>query len=336
MRVSVVRPGELGPAEAALWAKFQHQSPVTLNPFLSLTFAQAVGQARANARVAVIEDGGQIEAFLPYQLGPGRIGMPIGYPMNDLQGFIGSGAPLDARHVVRQAGLRGWRFIAAPAEQAVLAPHHYEGTLAPCPVIDLTGGYQAYYASRSKSVTTEPARKRRALERQHGPVTLAWNTASTGHLRQMIAWKSGRYNSLGRMFSTDPTALRIAEDLVGSGSEDCRGVVSVLFASAQAVAVSCNLIVPGGLSGWFTAYDPDLGRFSPGMIMALALAEDAARHGLTRLDLAPGPFGYKHRLANQSYRVAGGAVWASRVERAARKIYRGVYYDRHGDKRADG
>jgi CelD/BcsL family acetyltransferase involved in cellulose biosynthesis len=324
MRVSVVRPGELGPAEAALWAKFQHQSPVTLNPFLSLTFAQAVGQARANARVAVIEDGGQIEAFLPYQLGPGRIGMPIGYPMNDLQGFIGSGAPLDARHVVRQAGLRGWRFIAAPAEQAVLAPHHYEGTLAPCPVIDLTGGYQAYYASRSKSVTTEPARKRRALERQHGPVTLAWNTASTGHLRQMIAWKSAKYGGSRQLFS-DPTALRILDDLAAVQDSDCAGVVSVLSAAGRVVAINVNLLGPSGLCGWFPAYDPDLGRFSPGMIMAFEIAEEAACRGITRYDLGYGQDSYKRGLANQSYGIAGGAIWALKAEQMARSLYRRLH-----------
>jgi CelD/BcsL family acetyltransferase involved in cellulose biosynthesis len=45
MRVTVVRPGDLGPSEASLWATFQQFSPTTPNPFLSLTFA----------RVAVVE-----------------------------------------------------------------------------------------------------------------------------------------------------------------------------------------------------------------------------------------------------------------------------------------
>jgi CelD/BcsL family acetyltransferase involved in cellulose biosynthesis len=328
MRVSVVRPEELGGADAELWAKFQHLSPVTLSPFLSLTFARAVARARPSARVAVVEDDGQIQAFLPFELGPQRIGMPIGYPMNDLQGFIGSGAPVDARQVIRKAGLRGWRFIAVPAAQAALAPHHYEGTAARCPVIDLTGGYQAYYASRSKSVTAEPARKRRALERQHGPVTLAWNTASPGHLRQMISWKGGKYSSLGRMFATDPTALPIADELALGDSDDCAGTITVLSAAEEPVAISCNLVGPAGLSGWFTSYDPDLGRFSPGMIMAFAIAEEAGRLGVTRLDLAPGQFEYKHRLANHFYPVAGGAVWASRAEAAARKGYRYFCYNR--------
>jgi CelD/BcsL family acetyltransferase involved in cellulose biosynthesis len=105
MRVTVVRPGDLGPSEASLWARFQASLPVTLNPFLSLTFAQVVGRAWPNARVAVVEADGGIEAFLAFELAPRRMGMPIGYPINDLQAFISRGAPIDARRrVIRQAG----------------------------------------------------------------------------------------------------------------------------------------------------------------------------------------------------------------------------------------
>jgi len=57
---------------------------------------------------------------------------------NNLQGFIGSGLPIDARWAVKQAHLRGWRFNSVPVGQRAFAPFHYEGTTVPCPVIDLT------------------------------------------------------------------------------------------------------------------------------------------------------------------------------------------------------
>src|ERR1700729_8702 len=110
MRVTVVRPGDLGPSEAARWAAFQRTPPTTLSPFLSLTFAQTVDRHRPGARVAVVEDGGQIVAFLPFERTGRGMAVPMGYPMSNLQGFVGSGAPIDARAVLRRAGLRGWRF----------------------------------------------------------------------------------------------------------------------------------------------------------------------------------------------------------------------------------
>jgi CelD/BcsL family acetyltransferase involved in cellulose biosynthesis len=64
VRVTVVRPSDLGPSEASLWARFQKSSAELQNPFFSLTFAQVVDRHRPNARVAVVEDDGAIQASL--------------------------------------------------------------------------------------------------------------------------------------------------------------------------------------------------------------------------------------------------------------------------------
>jgi CelD/BcsL family acetyltransferase involved in cellulose biosynthesis len=322
VHVTVVRPGDLGPAEAVLWRKFQHASPVTLSPFLSLTFAQAVGRSRPNARVAVIEVDGQIEAFFPFDLNARKMAQPIGHPMNDLQGFIWSGAPLDARAVVRQAGLRGWRFISAPAEHAILKPYHYAGTIIQCPVIDLSEGYDSYISSRNKSSMKKIAEKRRCLGRRIGTVSFDWDNSSPERLRDLIGWKSANYSSARALLGQEPAAAVILEELAAADNEDCRGVLSVLFAGERAVAAHLGLQGPHGLAGWLPSYDRDLSRFSPGMIMILGLVEEAAGRGVSRIDMGSGQFDYKFRLATGSYPVAGGAIWASRAEEAARSLYR--------------
>lgn len=322
MRVRVVRPGELGADEASRWLKYQQQSTVLCSPFLSLAFAQAVDQFTPRARVAVVEDSGEIVAFLPFDAGPLRVGRPIGYPMNDLQGFVSAGPPVDARQVIRAAGLRGWRFTAAPAEQTALSPFHYEDTAVGAAVIDVSGGYEAYRRALSRSVTTKPARKRRSLEREMGPVELVWDSASADHIRQMIAWKSGKYHGSRELFA-DPAAGRIVQRLtLADGAFG--GIVSVLRAGQRPFAISCNLTGPAGIVGWFTAYDPELSSYSPGTMLTLAIAEEAAARGISRFDLGPGQDQYKFRLANQSYPVAGGAVWAYRAEAVARRLYRRV------------
>lgn len=325
MRVTVVRPGELGEDEARLWAGFQGSSAATRNPFLSLTFAQVVGRSRPDARVAVVEDDGGIQAFLAFELAPrgiGRkIGLPIGYPMNNLQALVGSGRPLDARQVIRKAGLRGWRFTAAPARQRALAPHHYEDAAVPAPVIDLTDGYKPYYLSRSKKLIDDTEYRIRTLGRRVGPVSLEWGTSAPEHVRQLIEWKSAKYGGARELFA-DPATRRIVTEFAGITSEDCGGLVNVLRAGDRTVAVISGLTCPGVLSGWFTAYDQDMRKFSPGTIALLATAEEAARRTITRIDMGPGQDEYKARLANGSYPVAGGAVWVIPAERAARRVYR--------------
>jgi CelD/BcsL family acetyltransferase involved in cellulose biosynthesis len=312
MRVSVVRPGELGLGEAELWWKFQHLTPGALNPFLSLTYAQTVDRFRANARVAVVEDEGRTAAFLPFELTAHGVGMPIGYPMNNLQGFIGSGLPMDARWVVKKAGLRGWRFDYAPTEQRALAPFHYKGTAVPCPVIDVTADL-SHIPTRRKG--------RRALERQLGAIRLEWHSSEPAHLDRLIEWKSSKYHGTTLLFG-DPTARSIIGQLATTTANDCSGVVSVLFAGEQPVAVHLGLLGPRTLVAWFPSYDPAVSQFSPGTMLWHPLAKGAAERGVSQIDLGAGKDAYKAGLANDSYMVAGGAVWVSRAEALGRNVYR--------------
>jgi CelD/BcsL family acetyltransferase involved in cellulose biosynthesis len=322
MRVTVVKPGDLGPAESARWAELQHTPPVTLSPFFSLTFARAVGRHRPGARVAVVEDGGQIEAFLPFEPATSGMALPIGYPMNNLQGFIGSGAPIDAKSVLRQAGLRGWRFRHAPADQKALLPHAYTGADVPCPVVDLSAGYEAYHQGLTKKVVYEDARRRRGLEQRFETVSLEWHSAEpAAALKQLIEWKSGMYGGARELFA-DPVAVRIVEELSTTASDDCTGVLSVLSAGSTPIAAMLSLTEPHGLATWFPSYDAEFRHSSPGTMLCLAVAEQAARRGMTLIDFGAGQDAYKFRLANGSYPVVGGAVWAHRTEQLARRIYR--------------
>jgi CelD/BcsL family acetyltransferase involved in cellulose biosynthesis len=323
MRVTVVRPSELGPEEAALWSKFQHSARIMLSPYFSLTYARAIDQCRSTARVAVVEDQGQIIAFLPFELGTHGVALPIGGPMNNLHGFIGSGSPLAARRVARKAGIRAWRFTSAPAEQHALVPFHEMAVQ--CPVIDLSTGYEKSLSARTKS--------RRALERHLGTISLEWSCSGSDFIGQLINWKSHKYDGTRALFR-DPTARSIIETLAASDKDDCQGVVSVLFAGERPIAIHLGLLGPEMLAGWFTAYDPELGKFAPGMIMWLPLAQAAERAGVSQIDLGFSQNSYKFDLANSSYVTAAGTVWVNRTEEFLRGAYRRLYYDRSKQARA--
>ena len=75
-------------------------------------------------------------------------------------------------------------------------------------------------------------------------------------------------------------------------------------------------------------HDPEMKKFSPGKLILLATAKEAARRNITRLELGAGQDDYKSRLSNGSYPVAGGAVWVIPGERAARGLYRRLYRER--------
>src|SRR5262249_7157383 len=136
-----------------------------------------------------------------------------------------------------------------------------------------------------------------------------------------------RYHGAQQLFS-EPSARCIVEELANTCHEECGGVLSVVRAGERPIAMQLGINGPTALCWWFTAFDDDVARFSPGKVMSFALAEEAAHRGIARIDLGPGQEGYKFQLANDSYPVAGGAVWAWRPEASARAIFRQLIYER--------
>jgi len=82
----------------------------------------------------------------------------------------------------------------------------------------------------------------------------------------------------------------------------------VLRAGSQTVAVCLSLRSRGVLHSWFTAYNPELSQYSPGLTLFLRLAEEAEQLGIRKIDLGRGEERYKWSLASGSVEVAEGAV----------------------------
>jgi CelD/BcsL family acetyltransferase involved in cellulose biosynthesis len=329
MRVTVVRPAELGIAEEKQWREFQMSYLQGAHPNYSLTFARAACRADENGRVAVAEDDGVIRAFVPYSQGSDGIATVLGGGQTGVDGVISSASsadPLDLRQVIRRAGLRGYRFGHAPAGQAAVDPYRYEGGHHSQEVrfADLRDGHDAYTRALSKSVTkriTRTAGYRRALERELGDVRLEWNTSEPAILSLLLQWKAAQFEYVREWLSM-PSSRPMVDELAGSDNEDCTGVTSVLYAGSKPVSIVLSLRSGQILAPWILAYDPEYSRFSPGTIEWLALFEEAAARGVGILDFGYGDDRYKERFGTGSYVVGGGAIWARRLEAAARSAYR--------------
>jgi CelD/BcsL family acetyltransferase involved in cellulose biosynthesis len=81
-----------------------------------------------------------------------------------------------------------------------------------------------------------------------------------------------------------------------------------------------------GFYSWLPSYNSELSRFSPGLLIWMPLIEEAAARDIARIDLGYGQHSYKFDLANESYPVVGGAIWASKIEQQAREAYRHFRY----------
>jgi CelD/BcsL family acetyltransferase involved in cellulose biosynthesis len=111
MKATVVRPSELSAAELDRWRGIQRANPTLRNSFPSPDFSLAIDRARPTARVAVLEDGGQIVGFFPRELQGRCIGKPIGANISDCQGFIHTtNFYWDVMQLVRACRLPVWEF----------------------------------------------------------------------------------------------------------------------------------------------------------------------------------------------------------------------------------
>jgi CelD/BcsL family acetyltransferase involved in cellulose biosynthesis len=330
MKVTVVRPDELGAGEEKLWHEFQNSSPGTAYPALSLPYARMLCRADENGRVAVVEDGGEIRAFLPYTTGSGGIAGTLGGEQTAVDGIVSSGDRIDLRAVVRGAKLRGWRFSRAPVEQRALDPYRYQGShhAGTISIADLRGGYDAYQRELPQGGRKEisrAAKRRRALEREVGEVSFEWNSRDPSHLDWLLNRKSDQYVGFRNWLQT-PANRTLVYEIADSDHEDCSGVTSVLHAGGKPLAATFSMRRGHILDGWLTSYDPEYSRFSPGTISWLALIVESAKRGADIVDFGYGDNQSKRRFANAAYSVSGGGVWASRIGGTARSLYRKVRF----------
>jgi CelD/BcsL family acetyltransferase involved in cellulose biosynthesis len=326
MRTTVIRPDELGPSEEELWRKFQASIPLLDYPWFSLTYIRAVCRSEKHGRVAIVEDDGAIRAFIPFAKAINGASDTPGGRRSCLDGMISSDYPINLRPVIRSAGLRGWRFRHAPAGLHSLDPYRYPGShhAELIHVADLRDGYEGYKRSLSKSGAkgvSRAATSLRALQREAGEVSFEWNSKDLSHLSLLFDWKSDQFDTV-RQWWEQPSTKTFLRELADSDSEDCSGLTSVLYAGQEPVSIIFSLKRGNILAPWVIAYNNEYSRFSPGTIEWYSLMEEAATRGVASVDFGFGHFGYKERLGNSTYTVHGGAVWPSRLESAARSLYR--------------
>ena len=313
MKASVVRPGDLGPAEVELWRGFQAAAELD-SPFLAPEFAQAAGEVSPLARVAVVYDGADLVGFLPFAArrfgGAKGIGcIAPGIDMSNSCAFIPSGASWTLEEVVRAARIDFFEFALLVADQrpATGAARRLDALS-----IDLSRGFGDYVASVRQSggkFVKTLMQKRRSEERNDPALRFEYATGDMAVLQTLFEMKSARLRQIGaRDLFAHTRARELVERLAVSKSPACAGANSCLRSGERVLAVNLGLRSSTVFGGWFSAYDTGEASRSPGSVCLLSLIEAAAESGLRTFDLGPGDHEYKRRLATAAVDVFAGSV----------------------------
>lgn len=303
--VETIQVSELGAAELALWRGFRAADPALASPYFDPRFVQVAAAVTPAARVAVVRESGAVRGFLPFQQRGGLL-QPLAAPLADFHGAIGEPGLAISSLLPRLEGVRRARFSglvgAAELDLPGLAPRRAMAA-------DLSQGFEAYLAGRDARFLKDKRRRRRALERDHGPVSFVFKRPTLAQVDHIIARKRAQ---IARTHQYDVFACGWTADLLHRLTEcddpDFGLRVAALKAGDVLVAAELGLSSGSRHHLWFPIYDPAYARYSPGGLMTLDTLEAAAALGVTRVDFGVDADAYKHDFADPAEVVFEGLI----------------------------
>ena len=320
MRVTVLPAGAMCADHVVLWSRLQQANPHLASPYFRPEFTAAVAAVRSDVYVGVLQEGGETVGFFPFQRSWAGVGRPVAGRLSDYHGVIAAtDYRWDSGELVRACRLRAWDFDHVPAVQEPFRPHGRAGRESP--VMDLSGGYNAYVQAAGSGEIGRTLRKRRKLEREAGPVRFEAETRDRAVLAKLLEWKTAQYRGSGlvNIFGFGWT-VRLLERLLETRGDGFAGVLSALYVNGELAAAHMGMRSASVWHYWFPSYDEALGRYSPGLILLLEMARHAAQTGLRAIDLGKGDSRYKTSLKTASVPLLEGSVEVSATAARLRRF----------------
>jgi CelD/BcsL family acetyltransferase involved in cellulose biosynthesis len=253
------------------------------------------------------------------------VGRAIGLGLSDCQALVHRpGITWDTQELLRACGLSVFEFDHLVEEQKPFG-RHVTGTFA-SPAIDLKvgeGTYAEWLRGAYPGLAKTTLKKERRLGRDLGEMRFVYDERDPRVLRTLMRWKSAQYRRTGRMDRfARPWIVDLVDHLFRVREEHFNGVLSVLYAGDRPVAAHFGPTSRTLFAAWFTAYDPELRYYSPGLIMHLRMAEAAGREGVRLMDLGRGDKEWKDWLKTRELRVGEGFATRPHPMATAHRLWR--------------
>jgi CelD/BcsL family acetyltransferase involved in cellulose biosynthesis len=286
-----------------------------------------VGAARRDCRVGVLRQDGSTVGFFPFHVGRARVARPIGRKLADYQGAIVDPAvEWGPEDLVRVCGLRGYSFDHLLGAQTQFRP--FFDRVAPSPILDFTVGSEGHPHAPDQPPPHGPSearRKWRRIDRRWG-LRFELHEPDRRSLKTLVRWKSEQYRRTGQFDALSrPWVVEVLERAHATQTKDLAGVLSCLYADETLVAAHFGLRSGPVLHSWFPAYDVGFAKYSPGLMLLLAITEAAAADGVQIFDFGKGAEEYKSLFANRSIEVGTGSIEIGRASAVAARLARAMW-----------
>ena len=326
LRAETCHPADLALADVDAWRALCAKRPEFASPLLGPEFARAVGEMRADARVAVWRWDDKPVGFLAYHRRPGGFARPIGAPLSDYHAVVSCGA-LDMPKALAAAGISAYRFT------GLVDPlHAFEAGVATRPeayVIQLESDAEAYLEALRAASPKRFKNYRRLdhkLDREVGALEIVAPDHSQDAFDRLIAWKREQLARTGVHDFLAPDWTRgLMQVLFQRRDGDFQGLMVNLYAGGRLVAGHFGVRLGGVYHPWIASTDPELAAWSPGQLFLLRAIAAMPDLGLRTYDLGPGHDHYKRPYALAVRTVAegliGAATPAGRTAEAAQAVW---------------
>jgi CelD/BcsL family acetyltransferase involved in cellulose biosynthesis len=313
VRIEAAPVLELGPTEIARWRTLQRCHASLANPHFSPDYALLMASVRPDARVAVIEDSAGVQGFFAVQRQrpTSSAAMPLGAPIGDYQGIVGSpNLEVSLPDICKALGIGRLDYARALADQQTFA-RHAKGAEETW-IADVSAGSTKYFAdikARRSQFLYQLGRTRRKLTRERGEAVFTPCSNDAQHLETLLCWKEQQLLRTGQ-----PPVWRVGwvrEAITGAMACTDDAFAGVLFTlTADGRLIAANLCLRGheGLHGVVMAHDSEFDAFSPGLQLLRDILDWAATRGLREVDFGTGEQMYKRQFGTHRRGVVWG--WA--------------------------
>jgi CelD/BcsL family acetyltransferase involved in cellulose biosynthesis len=118
MKASLCRPSELDASDLELWHSFQRATDTLASPFLTPEFVSLMSEGRPDMKLAILEEGGQVVGFFPFERNALGIGRAFCYGLSDVQAVVHApGYEWNGVELMEACGLAVWEFDHLISEQ---------------------------------------------------------------------------------------------------------------------------------------------------------------------------------------------------------------------------
>jgi len=290
-----VPAGTLSQSDQDAWRTFLAPQPAA---FLSYSYVCSLASHFPLVRIGrIMASDGRVVAFFPFQhrsraFAAAGIGQRLGGELSDYFGLIAApGLQLAPKTLLRLSGLKSLYFT--HLDESLYSGGLVGGKPEVGHRIDFPQGGEAFWEEKrrdDKKFTSDTERRERKLIREYGAMRFTFcEEHGEAALSDLIARKREQYQRTGVVDSLRAKRTRdILHALNGTRDEQCRGMVSTLYAGDTWVASHFGLRSGATLHYWFPVYNPALKAFAPGRILLKQIILDAQIHGLARIDRGAG------------------------------------------------